>query len=213
MAPIRVGFRGISANVGPRTDAGGWAKAAHLPYLRKSSLYEIVALCNTSVETAKAAIRSHGLPELTKAYGSPEGLAADLDVDLVVCSVNVQKHYNLIKPALLAGKDVIVEWPLGANLKEAEELTLIAKETGAKTAVGLQARFAPAVTKVRELLAEGRIEPVLSSTFVGAVGLYSGIESVGAGFLMDINTGGNMVTIHCGHDKNRRLPPSTGYTY
>lgn len=105
-------------------------------------------------------------------------------------------------PALLAGKDVIVEWPLGANLKEAEELTLIAKETGAKTAVGLQARFSPAVTKVRELLADGRIGSVFRSTFVGAVGLYSGTESVRAEFLMEINTGGNLVTIHHGHGKN-----------
>jgi predicted dehydrogenase len=47
-------------------------------------------------------------------------------VDLVVISVNVQSHYSLAKPALQAGKDIFVEWPVGINLDEAEELTQIA---------------------------------------------------------------------------------------
>ena len=192
---------GISSNLGDWKNAGAWANMAHMPYLLKSAHYEIVALCNSSVEAATAAIKVHGFPKSTKAYGSPEAMAADSNIELVICSVNVKKHYELIKPSLLAGKDVIVEWPLGANLQEAEELTLIAKEKGCKTAVVLQARFAPVVTKVRELLAQGRIGPVLSSTFVGACNYPSGTELVGVEYHMDINSGGNMVTIHYGHGK------------
>lgn len=203
MAPIRVGFMGISSNSGNWKDAGAWANMAHMPYLLKSPYYEIVALCNSTVAAAEAAIKSHGLPETTKAYGSPEDLAADPNVELVICSVNVKKHYDLIKPALLAGKDAIVEWPLGATLKEAEELTLIAKEKGCKTGVVLQARFAPVVTKIRELLAAGKIGPVLSSTFVGACNYHSGTEYVGLEYHSDINSGGNMVTIHYGHGKKQ----------
>lgn len=82
----------------------------HMPYLLQSPQYQIVALCNSSVEAAQAAIKAHGLPESTKAYGNPEDLARNEDVELVVCSVNVKKHYEVVKPALLEGKDVIVEW-------------------------------------------------------------------------------------------------------
>ncbi|KAF8542810.1 hypothetical protein BDD12DRAFT_823497 [Trichophaea hybrida] len=41
-------------------------------------------------------------------------------------------------PALEAGKMAFVEWPLGANLSEAEELARIAEEKGVRTVVGLQ---------------------------------------------------------------------------
>lgn len=51
-------------------------------------------------------------------------------------------------PALHAGKDVFVEWPLGASLAEAEEVTSLAKEKGVKTYVGLQARVQSAMLKV-----------------------------------------------------------------
>lgn len=47
---------------------------AHLPYLKASPNYEIVALLNTSVVTAKEAIRRYELPAETKAYDKPEGL-------------------------------------------------------------------------------------------------------------------------------------------
>jgi predicted dehydrogenase len=65
MAPIRVGFLGLSK--------AGWARGAHLPYLKASPDYEIVAICNSSVESSKDAIKLYSLPETTKAYGDPEG--------------------------------------------------------------------------------------------------------------------------------------------
>jgi predicted dehydrogenase len=65
MAPIRVGFIGLSSS--------GWAKGAHFPFLKESDKYEIVAICNSSVESAKEAIKSYELPSTTKAYGNPEG--------------------------------------------------------------------------------------------------------------------------------------------
>ena len=65
MAPTKVGFIGLSAS--------GWARVAHLPYLKESGEYEIVAICNSSVESSEAAIKQYGLPPSTKAYGDPEG--------------------------------------------------------------------------------------------------------------------------------------------
>ncbi len=65
MAPIRVGFLGLSTK--------GWAPGAHLPYLKSSDKYQIVAICNSSVGIAKAAIAKYELPQGTKAYGNPEG--------------------------------------------------------------------------------------------------------------------------------------------
>ncbi|KAH6677162.1 NAD-P-binding protein [Halenospora varia] len=152
---------GISANSESWKDAGAWAITAHMPSLLQSPHYQIVALCNSSVEAARAAIRSRAFPESTKAYGSLDDLAADPDIDLVISSVTRK--------------------------------------------VVLQARFAPVVAKIRELLTSSAIENVLSSTFVGACNYHSGTEYVGVEYHMDINSGGNMVTIHYGHEINALL--------
>lgn len=59
-------------------------------------------------------------------------------------------HKRLTLPALLAKKDVFVEWPLGNGLAEAEEMAALAKKQGVKTYVGLQARVQPFIVKVVE---------------------------------------------------------------
>lgn len=136
--PTRVAIIGLSTNA--ITD---WASRVHLPYFLSSvgrSKFQIVALCNSSKEAAERSIKTYGLPAETRAYGSPEDLAADPDVQLVVCCTRVDKHYETILPSVKAGKDVFVEWPFAQNADQAEELTTAAKESGSSTIVGLQVR-------------------------------------------------------------------------
>ena len=167
MAPIRVGFIGLSSNKSDSIAPGSWANLAHLPHLLSSPDYEIVALANSSKEAAQKAIKAYNLPATTKAYGSPEEIANDPDVDLIVISVVVMKHYQLAKPALLAKKNVFVEWPLGTNLAESEELAALAKENGVRTIVGLQARADSLVEKLKEILESGQIGEIKSSSVLG----------------------------------------------
>lgn len=82
---IRLGIIGLSA------DPSAWATIAHVTPLKSPSLskhYQIVALATSSPKTAKAAAEVHGVP-LDKAYSSPEDIANDPDVDMVVVSVKV----------------------------------------------------------------------------------------------------------------------------
>ncbi|GJM70346.1 hypothetical protein HMSSN036_25620 [Paenibacillus macerans] len=48
------------------------------------------------------------------------------NVDLVVISVKVPHHYEMIKEAIAAGKHVYSEWPLTVTPEEAEELAELA---------------------------------------------------------------------------------------
>lgn len=102
------------------------------------------------------------------------GLADDPEIDLVVVSVRVDKHFSAVAPSLEKGKDVYVEWPLGKNLEEAKELLRLKDEGGVKNAVvGLQARQAPILRAIRGVIDSGRVGGVLSSTwsaFAGAAG-------------------------------------------
>lgn len=194
LSPIRVGFIGLSSQ-------SSWAVNAHLPYLKHSSKYCIVALLNSSQESAKAAIQAHDLDSDTKAYGSPEQLAADHDIDLIVCCVRVDKHYSVLKPILrkTTAKAVHCEWPLGKNLAEAEELAALAKSRGIETIIGLQGRTAPACSIVKDLVDSGRIGKMLSVTIMG-IGYNFGAEDLySLADMSDIEFGGNLVTIHFSH--------------
>ncbi|GAB3837747.1 hypothetical protein GCM10027610_040400 [Dactylosporangium cerinum] len=64
-------------------------------------------------------------------FSSAAELARSTEVDLVVVTVKVPQHLELIRPALEAGKTVFSEWPLGADLAQAEELADLAHRRGA----------------------------------------------------------------------------------
>ena len=179
---------------------GVWAVQAHLPYLTSSPDYVITAVCNSSISSAQASIDFHSLGPDVRAYGTPEDLAKDPNVDLVVITVRVGLHYALAKPALLAEKDVFVEWPLESNMTEVEELTQLAKDKGVKTIVGLQARASPVVVKIRELVHSGKLGKILSSTVVGS---FSGVPNTvwleGAEYYLDAQAGAGLYKIFFGH--------------
>ena len=200
---IRVGFIGLSSNASPAF-AGAWGKNAHLPYLTKSEDYIITALCNSSIESAKKAIQLHGLDSSkVRAYGDPESLANDPDVDMVVCSVNVMQHYDLIKPAVLAGKMVFCEWPLGSNLKQMQELADIAEQKTLKTIVGLQGRMGAYAQAIRKFVGdgEGGFGQLLSTELTSYTFLHGLANPQDIAYLMDIDSGGNMFTISAIHSK------------
>ena len=192
--PIRAGFIGLSAK-------DSWAVNAHLPYLKNREKYRIVALLNSSEESAKAAIDAHGLESDTRAYGSAEQFAEDPNVDLIVCSVRVDRHYPILKPILqkTAAKAVHCEWPLGKNLAEAEELTSLASSRGMKTIIGLQGRAAPTCHVVKSLLDNGKIGKPMSITITAISYNFGAADLHSLAYLSDISVGGNMVTIHFSH--------------
>lgn len=76
MSPIRVGLIGLSGTPPDEYQGASWAPLAHLPYLQHSDLFTLSALCNSSVASAKNAVKLHNLPESTKTYGSAEGLSS-----------------------------------------------------------------------------------------------------------------------------------------
>ena len=201
MAPIRLAIIGLSSSA-----VTSWASSAHLPYLlsaRGRTKYSIVALCNSSVETAQKAIRAYGLDiKKTRAYGDPAALAADPDIDLVLCCTRVDTHYDLIKPSVESGKAVFVEWPLTHDVARSRELAELAAKKSIRTMVGLQGRLAPVVLKLKELLYDGSLGKILSSE-VRAHGGTVDRETVveGLGYFAEKKVGGNIFMIGFAHSK------------
>ncbi|KAK4542709.1 hypothetical protein LTR36_006281 [Oleoguttula mirabilis] len=198
MARIRLALIGLSQSA-----KTSWARDGHLPYLlseRGRERYKIAALLNSSEEAAQRAIDHYELGADVAAYGSPQALAEDPNIDLVVCTTRVDVHYGTIRPSLEAGKSAFVEWPLAESLQRASELADLARERHVRTIVGLQARVAPVVLKIKELLEAGTIGQVLSSDVSAATPLGGGDSiSEGLAYFMDKKVGGNAVTIAFGH--------------
>jgi predicted dehydrogenase len=81
MRRIGVGFIGLPGSHPSAYEGVNWAANAHLPFLTQSPHFHIVALLNTSAESARNAIKKFGLPAETKAYGKPEGKFSNFDWD------------------------------------------------------------------------------------------------------------------------------------
>jgi predicted dehydrogenase len=116
----------------------------------------------------------------------------------VAVSVRVPLHHELTMAAIRAGKPVFCEWPLGANLREAEELAGAAREHGLSTFVGLQARSDPTIRYARDLIAQGHIGEALAANL--SVISQAAIERPAGRLWQGVRTNGaNVMTIQGGH--------------
>jgi predicted dehydrogenase len=173
-----------------------FAAIAHVPALQALPQYEIAAISTTRLESAQAAAKEYGIP---RAYDNHAALVADPSVDLVVVTVKVPHHLELVTAAIDAGKHVFCEWPLGNGLAEAERMAKLAKDRKVHTAVGLQARAAPAVNYVRDLVAEGYVGEVLSTTLIGAGLNWGAFMDAPNAYTADRRNGATLLTIPFGH--------------
>src|SRR6059058_968321 len=130
----------------------GWAATAHVPALRALPHYEIRALSGHTAESARAAGEAFGVSAV---FSDHEQLVTRPDIDLVAVTVKVPHHRELVSAALVAGKAVYCEWPLGRDLDDARAMAALAAEQRVRTVVGLQARQAPAIEHVQKLLSDG----------------------------------------------------------
>ncbi|MVU76875.1 gfo/Idh/MocA family oxidoreductase [Nocardia sp. ET3-3] len=161
---IRVGIIGASPD-------RGWASRAHIPALSALPDFELTAVGTSRRESADRAARLFGVDH---AFTDAHELASHPEVDLVVITVKVPAHAELISAALAAGKHVYSEWPLTRTTSEAEALVAATASAPGHHVVGLQARFAPAVLRARQLLAEGHVGEPVSATVYSSRGKGAG---------------------------------------
>jgi predicted dehydrogenase len=173
----------------------GWAATAHIPALRTLPNYEIRALSAHSAESARAAGEAFGVSQV---FSDHEQLVTQPDIDVVAVTVKVPHHRELVSAALAAGKAVYCEWPLGRDLDDARAMAALAAEQGVHTVVGLQARQAPAIEFVQELVRDGYVGEVLSTTMVG-LSVPGDVVVKPNAYMLDKTNGANLLTIALGH--------------
>ena len=184
---VRVGIIGASPE-------RGFASIAHIPALQALPGFEITAVCTTRQESADATARHFGIP---LAFSDPEKLARHPDVDLVTVCVKVPDHYQPVMAAIDAGKHVYCEWPLGRDTSEAVRMLDAAERKGVLHAVGLQGQVSPAISYTRDLIAQGHIGRVLTTTMIGCAANWG--ASIDRAYQADRANGANLLTITGGH--------------
>ena len=86
---------------------------------------------------------------------------ADPELDAVAVVTPVATHYQIAKAALLAGKHVLVEKPLTATAREAEELIELAERNRLTLMVDHTFVYTGAVRKMKEILTSGDLGDLL----------------------------------------------------
>jgi predicted dehydrogenase len=186
---IRVGLIGANPD-------RGWAMVAHLPALQELDEYQLVAVATSREETAARAAAVFGA---ARWYADAFGLIHDPEVDLVVVTVKVPLHMEMVSAALQAGKHVLCEWPLGNGLVEAEHLAELAAGSDGRHFIGLQARSSPHIAFIRHLVADGYVGQVLSSSVIASgFGWGAAIDPAQA-YLFDASCGATMLSVTGGH--------------
>lgn len=176
----------------------GWAVRAHVPALRAlPEQYTLTAVATSNADSAHRAAARFGAEH---AFADHRRLVEHPDVDLVIVAVKVPTHVELAGAAIAAGKHVFSEWPLTVTTDEALRLADLADAAGVRTAIGLQARFAPAITHAAELITAGKIGRVTSINSYGArtKGTASTIPQWLA-YTYDRSTGAGALEIAGGH--------------
>ncbi|MBB1151989.1 Gfo/Idh/MocA family oxidoreductase [Amycolatopsis sp. DR6-1] len=186
--PIGVGI------VGANPDRG-WAARAHIPAIAASPDFSLAAVATTRASSAEEARARFGAQH---AFTDARDLAEHPDVDLVVVTVKVPAHVELVTVALEAGKHVYCEWPLATTAAEAAALAVAGERAGVHTAVGLQARFSPTVRQAQAMLAE--IGAVQSATVYSARGKGNARDVPGwTAYTYDRRSGAGLVEVLGGH--------------
>ena len=124
------------------------------------NFYELGALhtaCDTDQHTL--AERKKEFPNVSYT-DSFEAMLQNSDIKAVAIATPAVTHYEYVKQALFAGKDVYVEKPLALTVKEGQEIVDIAEKEKRILMVGHILQYHPAVIKLKKFIASGELGKV-----------------------------------------------------
>nr|XP_022340348.1 trans-1,2-dihydrobenzene-1,2-diol dehydrogenase-like [Crassostrea virginica]XP_022340349.1 trans-1,2-dihydrobenzene-1,2-diol dehydrogenase-like [Crassostrea virginica]XP_022340350.1 trans-1,2-dihydrobenzene-1,2-diol dehydrogenase-like [Crassostrea virginica]XP_022340351.1 trans-1,2-dihydrobenzene-1,2-diol dehydrogenase-like [Crassostrea virginica] len=116
--------------------------------------HEVVCVGARSLSRAQEFADKFGIK---KAYGSYEEIASDPNVDIVYIGVIHTFHVALSKQMLKAGKNVLCEKPVAANLSQLLEVQQVARECKKFFMEAIWSRCFPVYRKIKEEVRSGNL--------------------------------------------------------
>jgi len=165
----------------------------HARVLSEMREAQLVCVVDTNESAARSLARQRGCKAMTDAA---QAAAA---VDAAIIAVPTLHHVEAARPFVAAGKSVLIEKPFSSDVRAAEELLALARETGACVQVAHTERFNPAVVAMKKyairpkFIEAHRISPfTFRSADVGVV-LDMMIHDIDLVLML---SGGNIQSIH-----------------
>ena len=122
---------------------------------------EVIGVCDLIRERAENAVKKYNIPKL---YEDMHELFADPEVDIVLNLTRPYQHYEVTKAALMAGKHVYSEKPLGASWEEGVALVKLAEERSLMIGGAPDTFLGAGIQTCRKLIDEGAIGEVVGAT-------------------------------------------------
>ncbi|MGL4736403.1 MAG: Gfo/Idh/MocA family protein [Cellulosilyticaceae bacterium] len=155
MERVRVGIVGIG-------DISG-IYLENITHLYQDTL-EIVGICDLVREKAERASEKYGIETI---YEDMHALFADERIEIVLNLTRPYEHFEVSKAALLAGKNVYSEKPLGATFEEGQALVALAAEKQLRMGGAPDTFLGAGIQTCRKLIEDGYIgTPVGASAFM-----------------------------------------------
>ena len=115
---------------------------------------EVVRVVDLDAGRREAVVRR--FPEIATGDDA-EGAVSDPDVDAVIVATPTDTHFAIASAALEAGKHVLVEKPMAANVADAERLCALADARERVLMVGHVFLFNGAAQQAKRYLADGEL--------------------------------------------------------
>jgi phthalate 4,5-cis-dihydrodiol dehydrogenase len=142
--PLRLGIAGLGA-----------ASRQILPHAAKSPAVELAAAADIREQAREEFAAKYG----RKAYPSVQALCESREIDAVWIATPNVFHAEHTVTAAQCGKHIIVEKPTAVTLAEAAQMIAAADRHGVKLVQGHSKIYGPAIKRMREIVASGRLGP------------------------------------------------------
>jgi predicted dehydrogenase len=133
----------------------------YIPHLQTSSLIEIVSLCDIRYERAVAQNEQYKVKAAT--YPDIDSMLKGVPFDMMVTLTDMQKHGELNRKALLAGKHVWSEKPMANTYAEGKALLELAKSKQLRLWGAPAVVNSPQFAFMSKCIQEGRLGKVASA--------------------------------------------------
>lgn len=139
--------------------AGGIAKRRTLPAMQYCDNAVIVAVMDKNPTALKNIQEEYGI---TAIYEDEDELLKNPEIEAVYVASPVSFHKEQARKVLEAGKHLLLEKPIGLNIKEAEEILSYAKcHSNQKVGIGMVIKHHPAHQEIRKLIKKGLLGDIV----------------------------------------------------
>lgn len=133
----------------------------HYPALKElSDKYEIVAVCNKTIDKAQGFAQSINLPA-DCIYSDYREMLKRTDIDTVDVLVPISENFEVARDVLNAKKNLIAEKPFAATLEGAKELIEIKNKNNLKVMVAENFRHDDGNKIIKDTISSGKIGEVM----------------------------------------------------